>query len=418
MTTPHIKLTDAAIKRQLSDEAVTELKGVGTPFILRPHKQKNGRERTASWFFVVNEGNKTQRHKIGTWPALSAKVVTDMTAALSAKHAMGDPVTVTEWHTVGQLLEWYRDRAVSDRSLSTPRKRDIKSSINRHLIPALGACRLDALTLETIDSAVVWPLQTHYTLGTVRQHFALLKRAFKQAKTLKKLVSDPLAGVVFSDFINAPIQPKPSNLKPADLAMVGDQVRTAKPFHKTLIMLMLAHATRIGETRQLRWEHIDIEAERLIIPAALTKTRTELVIPLTPWAFAWLEQHKLYQSMWGYRGPFLFPNPTKRGPIDTKTANEWVSAVSTGKWTAHDLRKVARTCWADMGIDYMVGECLLNHALSKLDQAYIHTHVENQKRTALTQWHTLLAKKICPEKNSEQTDTIPTCTEMNNHDKP
>ncbi len=64
-----------------------------------------------------------------------------------------------------------------------------------------------------------------------------------------------------------------------------------------------------------------------------------------------------------------------------------VRSVSLGEWTAHDLRKLARTCWADLGVDYMVAEQLLNHSMTKLDQAYIHTYMENQKRSAIELWH-------------------------------
>jgi hypothetical protein len=43
--------------------------------------------------------------------------------------------------------------------------------------------------------------------------------------------------------------------------------------------------------------------------------------------------------------------------------------------------------WADLGVDYMVAETLLNHAKDKLDQAYIHTHLEMKKKEALNAYH-------------------------------
>ena len=56
-----------------------------------------------------------------------------------------------------------------------------------------------------------------------------------------------------------------------------------------------------------------------------------------------------------------------------------IRAIANGQWTGHDLRKLARTVWADIGIDYLVAETLLNHAKGKLEQAYIHTYIELQK---------------------------------------
>ncbi len=64
--------------------------------------------------------------------------------------------------------------------------------------------------------------------------------------------------------------------------------------------------------------------------------------------------------------------------------------VSNSEWTAHDLRKLARSCWADLGIDYMVAEQMLNHSMTKLDQAYIHTYLADQKRAAIELWHSHL----------------------------
>lgn len=63
------------------------------------------------------------------------------------------------------------------------------------------------------------------------------------------------------------------------------------------------------------------------------------------------------------------------------------TSVAKGEWSSHDLRKVARTAWTDLGVDYMVGELLLNHAMKDLDATYIHTTAEGLKRRALEDWH-------------------------------
>ncbi|OBU32036.1 hypothetical protein [Photobacterium kishitanii] len=65
-------------------------------------------------------------------------------------------------------------------------------------------------------------------------------------------------------------------------------------------------------------------------------------------------------------------------------------------WSAHDLRKRARSIWAELGVDYIVCEYLLNHARDKLDQAYIHTHMELQKKEALETYHKWLKKDGVP----------------------
>jgi integrase len=152
-------------------------------------------------------------------------------------------------------------------------------------------------------------------------------------------------------------------------------------------MMMLCHGTRIGETRQARWEHISFSERSWFIPAQNTKTRQAHRLPLTDPLITWLQAYQLQQQETGYAGVHLFPASRGRTPLGATRASELIKGVSRGRWSAHDLRKVARTIWADLGTDYMVGELLLNHALTKLDRTYIHTYAERQCREALERYH-------------------------------
>ncbi|MNG01832.1 hypothetical protein D3C84_848280 [compost metagenome] len=69
------------------------------------------------------------------------------------------------------------------------------------------------------------------------------------------------------------------------------------------------------------------------------------------------------------------------------------TGLGKGEWSSHDLRKLARTGWADLGIDFLIGEMLINHAMGHNVQAYIHTTVEERKRAALELWHAHLDGK-------------------------
>ena len=54
------------------------------------------------------------------------------------------------------------------------------------------------------------------------------------------------------------------------------------------------------------------------------------------------------------------------------------------------MRKLARTVWAEIGIDYLVGEMLLNHSMGTLAKTYIRTTADQLRRQALEQWHAWL----------------------------
>lgn len=399
-----IKLSDAAIEKALADPAITEITEQGGPLMLRPHKSR----ATASWYLVSHKNGVTSRAKLASWPTLRAKVVIAMKQELIGKLALDDSPTLNHWLTCGELLSWYCDRALNEKGLSAKRKADIKSKMQVQLIPLIGDMLITEVNTNTLDKALYEPLQNKYALSTTRQALALVKVAFKQAHSVGMLSENPLKGVVFGDFTTQPILPKVGRLKPHHMTKLVKQIAAAKPQQQTLAIMLLGCGTRIGETRQLRWDHIDFEKSRLIIPCHLIKTRNknrkDFIVPITAWLMQWLKDHRHYQIKMGYNGPFIFSNPSARGAINETQANDWIREVSHREWTAHELRKLARTCWADLGIDYFVGEALLNHKMSGLDEAYIQTHVATQKRAALERWHQELDRYF----SLQDTDTITT----------
>ena len=86
------------------------------------------------------------------------------------------------------------------------------------------------------------------------------------------------------------------------------------------------------------------------------------------------------------KGAFLFGAGNGRA-LSAQDASRLIRDFSGGEWSAHDLRKFARSMWLDRGGDYFVCELLLNHKLKKLDKTYIHAHAEKQKGAVLSDYH-------------------------------
>lgn len=389
-----IAITDAAIRRLAADDRVQEIKAAGLPLRLRFTRARQG----ASWHIVHHAGGKPVWRKVGDWPALTAKALTAQLPGIMARFAEDRhrrDVKLATFDTLAQVLDWHLERALSDRNLSERRKSGLKTAIRGHLLPLVQGLTLDGLTKDAFDERVIWPLQERYALATVRLDFAAAKAATKRAAILGKIERDPLAGFKFADFIETAPVPKAGRLQAGQIPEVLERTFALSAPAQMLILLMLLHGTRIGETRQAAWSEFTLTGDSPCwnIPASHTKTRQALRLPITPRAAALLESYR--QTC---RSAYLFPAPGGRRPISAQTAGEWVSVAGQGDWSAHDLRKLARTCWTDQGVDYMVGELLLNHALSKLDQTYIHTFAEHQKRAALTDYHEHLAELGLPEK--------------------
>jgi len=158
------------------------------------------------------------------------------------------------------------------------------------------------------------------------------------------------------------------------------------PDDAMLALMMLCHGTRIGETRMTRWADIALSEREWFIPAEHTKSRTEHRLPLTDQACALLHRYRDCQRASGYEGAYLFPS--RRGlPLSENQASAVFTRLGQGAWTSHDLRKVARTAWTDLGIDGHIGEMLLNHSLGKIASTYINTQATEQRRLALVKWH-------------------------------
>ncbi len=379
-----IKLSDTVIKRHAADDQVYQLKDPRHNLYLRFHKSRI----KATWYFVKYAKNKAIWHNLGPWPTITAKAMLaqlpDLAAQLAVKHD-DKSIGFGEFVTVGQLLDWYLRRSQSLADLSKTRKRAIKSYINKHLKPRLGDFNIESLSKFLIDQHLMQPLQVKYKPSYLDSIFSLLKAVFNQAAKLELLKYNPLSAYNFKDFISATIQPKPTAIRTDQLKSLTKQLSKGEVVHQALAIMMLLHGTRIGETRRTKWQELNLQERYWFIPAAHTKSKVEHRLPLTDQAAGFLTAYKAYQVEHGYDGAFLFP--ANRQAISENQANDRIQAISNKQWTSHSLRKVASSTLLDLGVQDFVRDIILNHALSKLHKAYIHTYVETQVKEALNIWH-------------------------------
>lgn len=388
--TLHVQLTDAEIRRNQAC-GVRQLRDPRHP-ALRFRYSTVDRAK-GSWHVVVGKA----WGKAGNYPDINAKAMLATLPAILIRRS-ADPAaksTATNWSTVGELLSWYLERMTRDRALSEKRKASAKSALKRHLQPRLGQLPLAGLNRPAIDRLLLMPMQERYALSFVRSVWGVLGVAVRQAYRLDLLAVNPLAGLEFTDFVRTKIKAKAARLHSDDvpglLDLLADQFDEL-PAACVLGGLMLCHGTRLGETRLARWKNFNTDTGKWFIPAADTKTKASHTLPLTAQATALIERYRLVQQERGYTGQFLFPGSSGQALSATK-ASTLFKHMAHGEWSSHDLRKLARTAWTDLGVDYMVGELLLNHAMKDLDQAYIHTSAEQLKRQALETWHAYLDQR-------------------------
>lgn len=404
MATKVVQFSEAEIKKQQFNKNVNELRDPRYPFRLRFRADR----LTASWFIVrCCEGN-SNWYKVGNWPHLKVKEMIASLSQLQAKIASEANRSMLEpgFHSVKEVLEWYLSRSQSDTTVTSSRRATIKWAVTRQLSPLLGHIALKDIDHGKLDEMMFWPLQQQYELSTVRSLWGVLKQAFRRAQKLKHIEISPISSFEFSDFIEAKIKPKPSALNSNQLDEVYVSAISARVPAQAMLLIMLLHGTRIGETRLAKWSQLCFESKRWVIPECDTKTKQALTLPLTEQAIQIFEQYRAWQKKSGYEGVYLFPNVRHRNAITSNRANQLISEISQGDWTSHSIRKLTRSTWMDLGIDYMVGEFLLNHAMNRLDQTYIHTFAEQQKQQALEKYHSWLYQHHAPLFNLLKTTTI------------
>ena len=387
MTSAAVKMSDAEIKRQAAGD-VRDLRDIENRGLYL--RFTRARER-ASWYLVV----KGEWNRIGAFPDLNAKQVVAALPAIRLRLEAGTGANLSKWVTVGELLAWYAERMSRDRNLSSKRKNTGASAIKCHLMPRLGELPLTGIDKATLDSQLMWPLQESISIDYVRSVFQLLALAFRQAFKLGLISANPMTTIKFNDFSRAKVGIKPSRLRGVQLSGLLEQlgaVFEAAPLDAMLALMMLCHGTRIGETRQARWSHISLAEREWFIPAEHTKTGVEHHLPLTEQVCALLIQYRDGQYARGYAGQFLFPARNGKA-LSEGQASAVFTRLGQGAWTSHDLRKVARTGWADIGIDHLIGELLINHAMGHNVKVYIQSDVMGRKRDALEQWHAHLDQK-------------------------
>lgn len=377
-------LSDAEIKRQMK----------GTSGTLRDDRYPGVRFRfltdrsKGSWFLIG--GHKWE--KVAGYPDLTCKAFLEILPELKAQRALKKPLSAVtgQMRTCGDILIWYRDRVAKDRSLTKKRKDGVRAMIDVQLLPRIGDLKIADVNRNSIDEQLMWPLQSGLSVSYVHSCMRVLKMALTQAVKIDLLESSPMESMKFTDFVKAKIKPKPAGLNMLDLSRLLGELTGGFSQNKTINMIaimMLAHGTRVGETRMARWRHICLQQKIWIIPAANTKTRTEHVLPLTD---RMCEVLTIYRDAMGTRynkdGALFLQGYTAK-PITESSTFAGFRKLSGGLWSSHDLRKLARTGWVELGVDYLIGEMLLNHGMSLMAETYINTSADELKLDALTRWH-------------------------------
>lgn len=301
--------------------------------------------------------------------------------------------TSTYLRTTGDVLLWWLERVEQNRATSDSYKRNARSMVRKNVLPAVGKVLLTKLDRRVLDDKLVWPMvQDGKKAGTQQKAFQALRQAFLLAEKTGRIKVNPMASLTFKSFHRGAIGSKPASLSRVDLPELVQHLAAnfdRDPVNGLLPLMMLAHGTRLGETLQAQWAHISLADRVWVLPELNCKSRRQHLLPLTPQMLALLARYR--QALPDARSQVAWVFPVRGGaPLAATTASAMFRSVSGGKWSSHDLRKLMRDCLADLGVDYFIGERLINHSLGKVSETYLTRDVMERCREALERWHARL----------------------------
>lgn len=384
MKTTHVRLSHASIKQYKNNNPLKQLKDIKYPIYFRYSKVDNN---IGTFFFVLYKFGKEHWLKLGRYPSLSPAEAQRKMLKLQRESEQKDIIPEHEEFTLmSQLFVWYLERLIKNKSLSQHTKNNQIACIKQHLLPLLGELYIVKLTLPLVDDKLFQPLQGKLALSTVDNILSVLNVAMNRAQQVQLIKQNPIPKCTLAEFTNQRPRTKSTKITRKLLLSAIRCLPKQKVEHQILFNLLIMHGTRIGETVNAKWGAFDFKDKLWRIPAQDTKTKQAHTLPLTTQVCILLRSYKKHQNAQG-KSAYLFPQKqNKRKPISANQGSSIISTLAKKQWSAHDLRKFARSYWMELGIDYMVAEFLLNHTLNKLNQAYIQTLALPNCRAALQTW--------------------------------
>ena len=168
------------------------------------------------------------------------------------------------------------------------------------------------------------------------------------------------------------------------------------------LRLMLLTGCRPSEAAELPWAEIDLDAATWTLPAARSKNKRPLVLPLLPFVVAMLRERRDNGS------DYVFPG--QRG-AEHITVNRLDSAlrkvrpalvrIGIDPFTPHDLRRTVETGMAIAKVPKEYRDRVLNHIDASVGGKHYNMHdYADEKRDALDKWARRLESMLRDEQTS------------------
>lgn len=405
------KFTDALIKAQKPRASRYDIRE-GDGFALRVFP--SGKR---SFFFVYDFGGQRRRLTLGAYGDVTLKEARKRHAEAKAMLAGGqDPASdkskrtadLRSDPTLRQLFDRYTE---SDHftDLADSSRREYRRSIEKYVLPSLGATRIADLERKQFANLYERLRKRSGPVAATRT-IAYTRAMLSYAVSAQLLEVNPCRGIG--------VLKRRGKKKGTTRERVLDAFEIRRfwftlddlpiaPVIRLALRMLLTTAQRRGELLQARWEYVDLEKRTLTFPGSTTKSGHPHPIPLSPLAFAILEELQELRD----GGGWLFPSTTRPGTHIRPDSVTRIVSLHRGafgieeRFTVHDLRRTAATMMAKSGAhrDYL--RKILNHADSEVTSIYDRYAAVEEQRQFLDAWGEELRRIIDPTHVLAKTET-------------
>jgi integrase len=350
-------LKPGPVRREISDRAN------GLFLISQPSGAK-------SWAVRYRFNGKPVKLTVGVWPAVSLHDARVAAAKAREQVAKGNDPTkaradakvkadAAKADTLTAVCENYLRREGS--KLRTLDQR--MSILKRQVYPVLGSRPIGEIKRSEMVH-LLDRIEDHNGPRAADVALAILRRIFHwHEKRSDEFRSPIIRGMARQ---NAAEHRRTRILDDRELRAVWQAASAdiAGPFGAFVKLALLTSARR-GEIAGMRWDEIDADGI-WTLPAARSKTKTEITRPLSKAALAVLDGVPRIDGC-----PFAL-SATGRTPISQfSTPKKKLDAASgTSGWRLHDLRRCARSLMSRAHVDSDIAEQILGHSRGDLIERY------------------------------------------------
>jgi integrase len=358
-------------------------------FALRYRRAADGKQRRLTIGRYDPEGLNLTTARARAREAL--KLVDAGQDPAAAKASRRDECPEPDRGTVAKIVAKFVERKVKPKAR---RWRDVEAMLRRDIVRRWGHRQIASITeRDMLD--LLEEIEKRGSPVVANRNVRLLRRLFAWAVKAKYIETSPATELE-----------KPHDEKPRQRALSDDEIRLVwaafiaigYPFG-VLGRLLLMLGQRRGETAAMAWSQLDLDQGVWGLPATITKTEVEHILPLVP---AVVDLLRTVPRIDGH--DLLFPanragsaNPVSGFSKALATARR-LSGVPDFTW--HDLRRTVRTNLARLGIPQHVGERILCHAdggENAISRTYNVYKYEPEMRQALTIWAADLERIVAGE---------------------